>query len=214
MPKLKRQDHWASVTGQNNISSISCRQGFTQWQLLNQSSRALLMNSLQLYLSALLSSISSLPCICLTLISYVACFSVIVIFLYGTAKHYESIHLFTTEKKALVPLDYRSQNSSREIIWFAQGYKTRQFQIMFISKAWTGSANPYLTIYIQTPSLPRIKYKTGLTVRMSVRNCTFHISSMFLLFWQALFFVLFLTWTSLCRLLTKGKMSHLYLKKW
>lgn len=59
MPKLKRQDHWASLLGQNNTSSISARQGFTQRQLLNQSSPALLMNSLQLYLHAPLSRIPS-----------------------------------------------------------------------------------------------------------------------------------------------------------
>lgn len=53
---------------------------------------------------------------------------------------------------------------------------------MFISKVCTGSANPYLSYYIQTPLLPRIKYKTGLTVSMSVRNYTFHISYTLLLY--------------------------------
>lgn len=117
-------------------------------------------------------------------------------------------------KKELLPLDYRSENSSREIIWFAQGYKTRQFQIMFISEVCTGSANPYLSICIQTPLLPRIKYKTGLTISMPVRNYAFHISYMLLLYLTSFIFVLFLTWTSLWRPLTKGKISHLYHKKW
>lgn len=52
----------------------------------------------------------------------------------------------------------------------------------FVSKVYVGTANPYLSVYIQMPILPRIKYKTGLTVSMSVRNHTFCISYMLLLY--------------------------------
>lgn len=141
------------------------------------------MNSLQLYLSALLSSIPSftlyhfgINTICCLLL----CNCNICIWHCKTLK--ALINSPVRSKKELLPLDYRSENSSREIIWFAQGYKTRQFQNMFISKVCTGSANPYLLIYIQTPLLPRMKYKTGLTVSMSVRNYTFDISYMLLLY--------------------------------
>lgn len=80
-------------------------------------------------------------------------------------------------------------------------------------KVCTGTANPYLPVYIQMPVLPRIKCK------MDWQYVCIESHLPYFLYVSALFdkvysLFSFLTRASLWQPHSKGKMSHLYHKKW